>query len=125
MKTILKNKWFIIVAAIFGFASFANASVYYHDSIFAAGNIISEFHTTYVPSTCNISGEIAMQGSCHGHIEVHKNAGQVMSIDSTDEGTVTDSAHGQPADTYYVEHWGMVLRGQEIYLSLRTYISWN
>lgn len=124
MKTILKNKWFIIVAAIFGFASFANAAhINYHDSLNAAG-YINEVYTVNVPSACGVHGEIYIRGNGHAHIEVWSNVGgQILSLDSTQQGCVIDSGGG-PGDIYYTEHSGNI-SGSVVCLEIRTVISWN
>ena len=127
MKTILKNKWIIAAALIFGFASFANAGcVHYPDSINDPNDCIDKSYQVDVPSTCSVYGEIYIYGICQGHVEVwRQNGGQILSLDSTQWGTVFDSVDSQPADTYYTDHWGVILQGPDSLISLRTVICWN
>ena len=126
MKKILKIRWFLIIAAIFGIASSTSAVTYY-DSSSTPGDFM-EIYTAYPTSACSVSCIVTTTYSAFGHIEVDRLISgipyQVLETyqQYQESGTVTNSTSNQPAGTYVTEHYGSVW--ENAYVSLTTGISW-
>ena len=126
MKIILRNKWIVAAALIFGLTWFANA-VTYNDSSSTPGSF-TIFYTTYPTSACSVNCTVTTTYYAFGHIEVDRLVSgipyQVLETyqQYQQSGTVRNSTSNQPAGTYVTEHFGSV--GENDYVSLTTTISW-